>query len=76
MVSPLRPRGRAGCILGPDGGRGPCSTDDGGFGYGADGRSLGGGGVVTSWVQGGDAEAGARRAAGRLRGGARGGPLL
>ena len=36
----------------------PCSTDDGGFGFGADGRSLGGSGITTSWVQGAVVEVG------------------
>ena len=48
-----------GCVqLGGNGTRGPCVTDDGGFGYGPDGRSLGGLGVITSWPRGGIVEAG------------------
>lgn len=46
-----------GCVQ-LDGKRGPCVTDDGGFAYGSDGRSLGGLGVITSWPRGGVVEAG------------------
>jgi hypothetical protein len=46
-----------GCVQN-DGTMGPCTTDDGGFGYGIDGRSLGGNGVVTSWQSGSVVEVG------------------
>ena len=46
-----------GCIQN-DGTLGPCTTDDGAFAFGADGRSLGGIGVTTAWQQGSIVEAG------------------
>jgi hypothetical protein len=47
-----------GCVLADGATGGPCVTDAGGFGFGADGRDLGGSGVTTYWRQGGVFEAG------------------
>ena len=47
-----------GCIQVDGSTMGRCVTDDGGFGFGPDGRSLGGLGVTTSWQQGSQVEAG------------------
>ena len=46
-----------GCVQADGTLHGRCTTDDGGFGFGADGRDLGGLGVVTSWIQGAIVEA-------------------
>ena len=46
-----------GCIQ-ADGSVGPCYFDDGGFGYGHDGRLLGGLGITTTWIQGSVVETG------------------
>jgi hypothetical protein len=47
-----------GCVVDSAGTLGPCTTDDGGFAYGGDGRGLGGMGVRTAWRRGDVVEVG------------------
>ena len=48
----------SGCVVDSAGTLGPCTTDDGGFAYGGDGRGLGGMGVRTAWRRGDVVEVG------------------